>query len=92
LRTIISFLDLIKRDVNRKKYDDLLLKLDFARSGAEQMNFLVTDILEYSKITSGKSKKKTMVSLRSVAEKVNFNLMEIIQERNVDLNQHLIFL
>ena len=85
LRTIISFLDLIKRDVNRQKYDDLLSKVDFARSGAEQMNYLVTDILEYSKITSGTQRKKKMISLQSLAEKVKFNLMDVIQKKNVDL-------
>lgn len=85
LRTIISFLDLIKRDVTKERYDDLLSKLDFARSGAEQMNFLVTDILEYSKISKGTVKKKSMVSLLSIVEKVKFNLMEILEKRNVDL-------
>ncbi len=85
LRTIISFLDLIKRDVSRKKYEDISSKLDFARSGAEQMNFLVTDILEYSKITSGKARRKNMISLQSVADKVKFNLMDQIKEKNVDL-------
>lgn len=85
LRTIISFLDLIKRDVTRQKYDDLLTKLDFARSGAEQMNFLVTDILEYSKITSGKKRSKKTINLQSVADKVKFNLAEVIKEKNVDL-------
>lgn len=85
LRTIISFLDLIKRDITKEKYDALLEKLEFARSGAEQMNFLVTDILEYSKMTSGKKRKKSMVNLQSVAEKVKFNLMDLIKEKNVDL-------
>jgi len=85
LRTIISFLDLIKRDVKRERYDDLLSKLDFARSGAEHMNYLVTDILEYSKITSGTQRKKQMISLQSLADKVRFNLTELIQKKNVDL-------
>ncbi len=85
LRTIISFLDLIKRDVTRERYDDLLSKLDFARSGAKQMNFLVTDILEYSEITKGKVKKKSIVSLQSIIEKVNFNLMDVIKKRKADL-------
>ncbi len=85
LRTIISFLDLIKRDVQRERYDDLMDKLDFARSGAEQMNFLVTDILEYSKIARGKKRNRRVVNLHSVVEKVKFNLNEIIKEKNVDL-------
>lgn len=85
LRTIISFLDLIKRDVNRQKYDDLLSKLEFARSGAEQMNFLVTDILEYSKITNGTARKKKMVDLQIIVDKVKFNLTDVIQKKNVDL-------
>ena len=85
LRTIISFLDLIKRDVTREKYDDLLSKVDFARSGAEQMNYLVTDILEYSKMTNGGKRKKKITSLQSLADKVRFNLMDLIEKRNVDL-------
>ncbi len=85
LRTIISFLDLIRRDVQRQRYDDLMGKLDFARSGAEQMNFLVTDILEYSKITNGKARKKKIVDLQTLIERVKFNLNDIIQRKNVDL-------
>ncbi len=85
LRTIISFLDLIKRDVQRERYDDLLSKLDFARSGAEQMNYLVTDILEYSKITNTKAHKKSMVNLQTIVDKVKFNLTDIIERKNVDL-------
>ncbi|MFT5764153.1 MAG: signal transduction histidine kinase [Saprospiraceae bacterium] len=85
LRTIISFLDLIKRDVNRKKYDDLHSKIDFAKGGAEQMNLLVTDILEYSKITNGKERIKKLVSLQSIVENVKVNLTDLIQKRNVEL-------
>jgi signal transduction histidine kinase len=85
LRTIISFLDLIKRDVTREKYDDLLSKIDFAKGGAEQMNFLVTDILEYSRITNGKERKKKLVCLQSIAEKAKVNLTDIIQKKKVDL-------
>lgn len=85
LRTIISFLDLIKRDVKRERYDDLLSKLDFARSGAEQMNYLVTDILEYSKITNLKAHKKSVVNLQTIVDKVKFNLKDVIDRKNVDL-------
>jgi signal transduction histidine kinase len=85
LRTIISFLDLIKRDVKREHYDDLSSKLDFARSGAEQMNYLVTDILEYSKITNTKAHKKNMVNLQTIIDKVRFNLKGIIERKGVDL-------
>ncbi len=85
LRTIISFLDLIKRDVTRERYDDLLSKLDFARSGAEQMNYLVTDILEYSKITSGTKRKKKVIDLQTIADKVRFNLTDILEKKKVDL-------
>lgn len=85
LRTIISFLDLIKRDVTRCQYDDLLSKIDFARGGAEQMNFLVTDILEYSKITNNKERSKKLISLQSIAEKVKVNLNELLDSRKVDL-------
>ena len=85
LRTIISFLDLIKRDVDRQKYDSLPSKVDFARSGAEQMNFLVTDILEYSKMTSGVARRKKKINLQELAEKVKFNLTDTIQKKNVEL-------
>lgn len=85
LRTIISFLDLIKRDVSRGRYDDLNSKLDFARGGAEQMNFLVTDILEYSRMTNGKKRKKKVIDLQTIADKVRFNLTDVIDKKNVDL-------
>ncbi|MEO1257883.1 MAG: ATP-binding protein [Bacteroidota bacterium] len=86
LRTIISFLGLMERDLKRKNYDNLSQNLDFAKSGAQQLNYLVEDVLELSKINGNKSVKKEKVNLLAVLEKVKSNLNAELLEKNISIN------
>ena len=82
LRTIISFLDLVERDIKRNQMDNVLQNLTFAKSGARQLNYLIEDVLEFSKIKSNIYQQVELVSLSNVMEKVLFNLKAEIQEKN----------
>lgn len=82
LRTINSFIGLIERDIKRKNYENLSDRLSFVKSGAQQMNTLVEDILEISTLNNPNAKKKTKVDLNKVLEKVQANLTDDINASN----------
>jgi len=82
LRTIISFIGLIERDLKRERYDAIGDRLKFVKSGAEQMNFLVKDILEISKLKNHDSVVFTNIDLNEVAYKAINNLNEEIRLRD----------
>jgi signal transduction histidine kinase len=52
IRNISSFLGLAERDLEKGKYDDLNTYFRFARAGARQMNTLVEDILDFSRLNN----------------------------------------
>ena len=90
LRTIVSFLGVMRKDLEKKKFDRLDEHLDFAQSGARQMYYLITDILEYSKVEHVDI-PSTSIDLNTVLVKVKHHLADLIGEKNVliQTNQNL---
>ena len=86
LRTITSFIGLIERDIKKQKFEGLEEKLHFVKTGAEQMNFLVQDILELSQLKSLEKAERTMLDLNLVLEKAKTNLTEEIAEKNATIH------
>jgi len=86
LRTITSFIGLIERDIKKGELDKVEEKLHFVKSGAEQMNFLVQDILELSQLKELQKAKRQRVDLNLILEKAKTNLAEEINEKNVFIN------
>lgn len=86
LRTIISFIGLLERDISKNRLDNLQERLDFIKSGAHQMNYLITDILELSKFNHNPKKEKEWVDFNRLIKKVKFNLHDEIKEKNVIIN------
>jgi len=86
LRTINSFIGLIERDISRENYNALPERMQFVKSGAQQMNTLVEDILEISTLKDPNDKKKEEVDLNKVLEKVQANLTEDINSKNAVIN------
>ncbi len=82
LRTITSFIGLIERDIEKGNIDKLGEKLHFVKSGAEQMNFLVQDILELSQLKELQKAKRQYVDLNLILEKAKTNLTEEVSENN----------
>lgn len=81
LRTIISFIGLIERDIVNKDFENIEENLGFVKSGAEQMNFLVQDILELSKLNNFEYTKRSMVDLHEIYKKAHQNLINDIGEK-----------
>jgi len=82
LRTIISFIGLIERDIDKQDFENFKENLSFIKSGAEQMNFLVQDILELSKLNNFEYTTRTEVDLNKIYEKAQHNLINDITEKN----------
>ena len=87
LRNITSFLSLIQRHI-QKKYEDPELQefLRYAVTGARQMNQLIVDVLEFSKLGSDQPGLEQMVNLNEIIREVRQSLNPIFQEKNVRLS------
>lgn len=87
LRTIISFLNLIERKIKNKYPDESLEEyLDFAINGAKQMNQLIVDVLEFSKLGSNNLAKEKLVDLNEIVFNTCQFLQPIIHEKNAQIN------
>ncbi len=87
LRTISSFLSLIKRRI--KQYDNPELEdlLSFASNGAKQMNNLIEDVLEVSKVSTAEMKKE-VVDLNQTIRSVLYNIDDFLKEKNGYIETH----
>ena len=84
VQTILSFSQLMERDLSRKSYDALYIKIDFIKTAAEQARRLITDILEFSRIHEGEEEEKEMeiVDFGELVDRVQLNLTDLMQEKN----------
>lgn len=69
LRTVVSFLGIIEHKLNQKEYEGLDEYMKFAQDGATQMHHLITDILEYAKLSNSESNVE-QVNLNNIFSKV----------------------
>lgn len=74
VRTIRSFTDLVSRDVKKGNLEHLEEYLGFIKQGANQMQLLITDILEYSQINQNSSIQQENVDLNNT---VSFILTQL---------------
>lgn len=83
LRTIVSFLGLSERSLDKGEFQQTKEYLEFAKSGAKQMHFLVSDILEYSRITqSGEGKEEESINLNELVDNIRGQLDSLLREQN----------
>jgi len=87
LRTIISFSDMIDRHMKKGNYQNIDSDLQFIKSGAKQMNFLITDILEFSKINNTNSLQRNPLDLNNVLDIALGNLRSDIVDNNVRISK-----
>jgi len=79
IRTVVSFLGLLEKDIKELDRSDLLETLDYAKTGAHQMSSLVNDILEWSSINSENGS----------VQYENFNLTELVSIAIKNLDQEI---
>jgi len=85
LRTISSFLSLIKRRIKVYENPELEDLLSFASNGAKQMNNLIEDVLEFSKVSTSEMKKEE-VDLNQTIRSVLYNIDDFLRENNGIIN------
>lgn len=86
LRTVISFLGLLEKDIVALNRPEMEENLTYAQTGANQMSNLVNDILEWSFINSKNgSIEREMVDLNSVASTALKNLDQEIKHKEADI-------
>ncbi|MFK7934429.1 MAG: ATP-binding protein [Saprospiraceae bacterium] len=85
LRNIVSFSGLLKR---RLKDKDEISKeyLEFIISATTQMNYLITDVLEFSKINNLKGKELYPIDLNIVMNKALKHLSTVIQDKKAKIH------
>jgi len=81
LRTVNSFIGLIERDIKKGKFDNLEDRLNFVKSGAQQMNFIIEDILELSLVKRLDKSKRKRLHLNTILEQAKMNLATDIAEK-----------
>lgn len=87
LRTISSFLSLIKRRIQPYKDSELEDLLSFASNGAKQMNNLIEDVLEFSKVSTAEMKKE-VVDLNQTIRSVLYNIDDFLKEKKGYVETH----
>ena len=89
LRNISSFLNLIQRRLKDNMTEELREYFQFATDNAQNMQVLIQDILEFSRL-DGKEAEKEEVDLNESMLGVLQNLKETMQEKNAFVQmQHL---
>lgn len=74
IRNIISFLNLIRRDIDTEQYDKISEYLSYAETGAYQMHELIEGVLEISRIDQVTPSSFELVDLNTVLQQVMVNL------------------
>jgi signal transduction histidine kinase len=82
IRTIVSYLDLIDKKIKSGDHKDIERYIAFAKSGGIQMNKLVTEILEYSKLNITEDVETEDVDLNVLVNENMNQLRTIIEDKN----------
>lgn len=88
LRTVVSFLGIIERKLEKKEYNEIDEYLKFAQDGATQMHHLITDILEYSRLSSSET-DKSLVDLNEIFDTVKQQFKPVMNECKILKDQPL---
>ena len=82
LRTIVSYLDLIKKKINQGNLEDIDNYIDFARNGGKKMNMLINEVLEYSRLNISKEIDLELVDLNTIVGENVAQLNFVLKEKN----------
>lgn len=85
LRTIYSFADLLRRDLDSKNIEYKKKYLSFIEDGAKNLTELTTDLLDFAKVKQA-SVVNEVVSIQELLNTVELNLYTIIAEKNASIS------
>jgi len=81
LRNINNFLQLIERKLKKEGNEDVLEYIGYATNSAQQMHYLIQDILEFSRL-NGDDFVFGDVNLNDIVKNVKTNIKGYIEEKN----------
>ena len=90
VRTIVSFLNLIEIKIKKQEYADLEHYITFAKDGGLQINRLISEILEFSKLNINQTLERTEVDLDTIFNKNVTNLQGYISEKNAKVESGIL--
>jgi signal transduction histidine kinase len=85
IRTIVSYIELIERRIEKKEYDDLAKYITFVKEGGRNIHNLVTELLEFSKLNI---EKQINLEIVDVQDLVNTNILQLesfLQKANASI-------
>ncbi|MEO1437442.1 MAG: ATP-binding protein [Bacteroidota bacterium] len=84
LRSVCSFIMLLERKLRPTLDPEARAYIQYATDGAKQMNELIEDVLEFSRLDKPNQTDET-IDLNGVLEQVNRNLFSLIQDKGARL-------
>jgi len=85
VRNISSFLGLIKRRIDPDNLERVQEYFDIVGDSCTQMDQLITDVLEFSKIDNNDESKLDTLDLRNLADKVRQQFAFYVKEKNATI-------
>lgn len=86
LRNIASFAGLIERKIDDPSERSQVAEyLDFIKRNARQMNHLIRDVLEYSRVESGRKDEPKEIILTDLIGQIQQSILTDLQEQNVTI-------
>lgn len=82
LITINAFVNLVEKDLKNGNVTEGLKKLNYVKTGAKQMTYLVEDILEITKLEKERTSTRKTLNLNDILNKAKINLLAEIEQRN----------
>ena len=90
VRAIVSFLNLIEIKIKKQEYADLEHYIGFAKDGGLQINRLISEILEFSKLNINQTLERTEIDLDAIFSKNTTNLQGYILEKNAKVESGIL--
>lgn len=87
LRKIISFIDILKEDLQDKLDEESKKNMSYVVGGAERMSNLIQDLLEFSRV-GRKELQRQKIDITKMVDDVLFTLTGILQEKKASVNCH----
>ncbi len=85
IRNMTSFLNLIRRAINRKDYQGIEEYLAFAQTGVQEMHELVSGVLEVSRIEQNAKTRYAMQDLNKLLRKAISNIQAEIDQKQANI-------
>jgi signal transduction histidine kinase len=82
LRTMVSYLDIIDKKIKKQDFNEIDTYIAYVRNGGKQMNALINEILEYSKLNINQTLETENVELNDVVKDNIQSLDNFIKEKN----------